>query len=115
MIDISWENTSECFRDHDTYRKLCQGSVPSDFYFHVYEIDEDGTNVAICSKAYFEKEGNCWDQSVDLSHILPEDMCESMESIWDCDRSLVEVRIDLLARGFVECEKFSDYVKVLVK
>jgi hypothetical protein len=110
MSDVSWEdppyNTPE-------YEELCKNSKPSDFYFDVkadLEVCSGYTMIAIVPKLYFHKEGYMWDQSMNLNHILPDDLSEAMESCWDSERSAEEVRKDLLARGFEENAKFTALV-----
>ena len=89
------------------YWELCKQSTPADFYFAVSNsLDFDPsahdsfTFVAIVPKAYLKKEGFMWDQSMNLKHILPEDLEEEMECIWGTNRSVDVVRKDMLARGF---------------
>lgn len=108
MKDLNWSDPTT--RDWDAYRLLCQMSKPSDFYFVAKEW-EGYTMISIVPKAYFHNFGYMWDQSMLLDNILPDDFCESMESIWDTERDVKSVRADLLARGFEENEKFSELIQ----
>lgn len=105
-----WENPP--YDNWDEYQALCLNSVPSDFYFHIMPDQEDGgfCIIALVPKAYFLKEHYMWDQSMPLDHILPSDFSESMESVWDSERSFEDIRKDLLTRGFEENKKFSQLV-----
>lgn len=110
---MSWENPP--YHNEEAYEKLCENSKPSDFYFHaqndVNEVSFGATWIAIVPKEYWNTHKYMWDQSMFLDHILPEDFGESMESIWDSERPVEEVRKDLLARGFEENEEFTNSVK----
>lgn len=109
MKDLTWKDLSS--RDWDSYSALCKNSKASDFYFAAQVYDEY-TMVAIVPKEFFHTFGYMWDQHMPLDHILPDDMGEMMESVWDSERSVEEVRADLLARGFEENEKFTKLVAV---
>jgi hypothetical protein len=112
MSNVSWEDPP--YGDRDAYQKLCETSTPSDFYFLVKgessfvespgDTPENFVMVFITPKLYFHKENNMWDQSNDLS--------ECMESVWDNDgdRSVEEIRQDMLARGFEENEAFTKLI-----
>jgi hypothetical protein len=50
------------------------------------------------------------DESMLIDNILPNDFGEDMESVWSSERSVDEVREDLLARGFQENKKFSNFM-----
>lgn len=109
MKDYTWEDPP--YGEEDQYEELCDNSKPSDFYFHVMEDIQEmsfgATIIAIVPKLYFHKEKCMWDQSMFLNHILPSDFNESMESIWDSDRSVDEIRSELLNLGFEENLEFS--------
>lgn len=107
MKDLTWKDPTT--KDWDAYRLLCQMSKPSDFYFAAQPYDEY-TMIAIVPKEFFHSFGYMWDQSMLLDGILPGDFCESMESVWESERSVEEVRADLLAKGFEENEKFTELV-----
>jgi hypothetical protein len=96
-------------RPDEDYELLCKNSVPSDFYFSVMREDDNDpfTLVSIVPKLYWEENAYMWDQTMFLDHILPPDLSESMECIYDSDRSVEEVRKDMLARGFLENDAFS--------
>lgn len=116
---LSWDNLEELYhkygsKNESLYWELCKNSTPADFYFAVsnsldFDPDENDafTFVSIVPKAYFNKEGCMWDQSMKLDHILPEDLGEEMESIWGTHRDIEEVRKDMLARGFEENADFT--------
>lgn len=105
-----WEDPP--YGNWDEYEKLCDSSTSADFYFHVMPADGDDSYclIGLVPKAYFLKEGCMWDQSMGLDHILPPDFVESMESVWDSERISLDVRDDMLARGFEENKKFSELV-----
>lgn len=109
MNNLSWEDPP--YHNSKEYEELCQNSKPSDFYFAVHESCDSSmgyTYVSIVPKLYFHKYGYMWDQSMFLDHLLPQDLIEAMECIWDAETLSVEdLRKDLLARGFEENEKFS--------
>jgi hypothetical protein len=102
MKNVSWEDPP--YQDYEQYLQLCHKSVPSDFFFSVSEdsFSGIGCSISICPKLYFQKENDMWDQSMDLDHILPSDLFEAMESVWTSERSMEDVRNDLLSRGFEE-------------
>ena len=107
MKDLTWADPTT--KDWDAYKLLCKNSKASDFYFAAQVYDEY-TMVAIVPKEFFHAFGYMWDQHMPIDHILPNDMGEMMESVWDSERSVEEVRADLLARGFEETEKFMTLV-----
>jgi hypothetical protein len=87
----------------DTEEKLNEffkKSQPSDFYFRV--DDYDGTFIVIVAKAFFDTNGYVDDQTPRIDHLLPNDFYEAMESTWECERSVEDVKKDLIARGFEE-------------
>jgi hypothetical protein len=110
MSKMSWEKPP--YHNDDTYMKLCENSKPSDFYFVAQKDYEGFVMVAITPKLYFHKNGYMWDQSMQIEHLLPNDLSESMESVWesDSDRTVEEIRQDMLSRGFEENEQFTELV-----
>lgn len=74
---------------------------PSDFYFRTDEYDGCAMTT-IVAKVFFDKEQCVDDQTANIDHLLPEDFYEIMEATWECDRSVDDVRKDLIARGFEE-------------
>jgi hypothetical protein len=103
---MSWEDPPY---SGDEYIELCEKSSPSDFYFAVRGDMEivDVTMVALVPKVYFHKHGCMWDQHISVESILPDDLFEAMESVWETERDAEDVRKDLLARGFEENDKFN--------
>jgi hypothetical protein len=109
-IQLSWENV-EVILDHDDdgelYDKLCQNSKPSDFYFDL--LDDNGiTIINLSPKLFFDKNECMFDQPMYLEHILPDDFGDEMENVWSSERSIDEVRKDLLERGFMEEPKLTN-------
>lgn len=45
-----------------------------------------------------------------LDHILPSDFYESMEGVWESERTVNEVRVELLSLGFEENEDFEKII-----
>ena len=103
-----WEDPP--YGDLDEYKRLCLNSTPSDFFFCAQETEMGGSYIALVPKVYFLKEKYMWDQSMPLDHILPSDFSEAMESVWESDRSVSDLKKDLLGRGFEENEQFSKLV-----
>lgn len=117
-VELSWENLEEVYMNSldgsgVLYDKLCSDAKPSDFYFAVHNSfdtsentdDLDISYIFLVPKAFFDKEKHMWDQHMCVDHILPKDFGEVMECVWDCERSLEDVRKDLLSRGFEENNK----------
>ena len=110
-IGVSWADPP--YNDEDEYFALCENSKPSDFYFAAK--DHSGcfggiTMIVLVPKDYFQQEHCMWDQSMDLKHILPDYFFESMESVWESDQSVYDVRKDLLTRGFIENDELSSMI-----
>lgn len=105
-MSLSWENLGEEGFDYKTYKELCKQSSPKDFYFSVKQ-DNHCTYVAVIPKIFFDKNGYMWDQHMDLSHILPEDLGEEMECVWSSLRTEEEVSADMISRGFIENKSIS--------
>lgn len=110
MNNVSWEDPP--YHNDSSYEELCKNSKPSDFYFAAQKGEDEFCMVAIVPKLYFNKEGYMWDQSMQIEHLLPDDLSESMESIWenDGDRTVEEIRQDMLRRGFEENDQFTGQV-----
>ncbi len=79
-----------------------------DFYFHVRET-EDGVCALLCPLVYFHKAGCMYDQHLMIQKLLPEYLREDMECMFFSNKSVQETREDLLAKGFVELEEYSDF------
>lgn len=110
--ELSWTNVEvivDLDDDNEAYEQLCTQSKPGDFYFDVRACD-DYTTVSITPKAFFDKNGHCWDQHIDLDHILPSDLEEAMECIWTTDRTADEVKQELSSLGFLSSLDFSSYL-----
>ncbi|CAB4196932.1 hypothetical protein UFOVP1290_452 [uncultured Caudovirales phage] len=103
MTKLSWDNPPV---DDDELSKLCKISKSNDFYFYAYNAPNPifgaGTTICITPKLYFQKENCLWDLSLMIEHLLPSDFYESMESEWESERSVDEVRSELLLLGFEE-------------
>lgn len=93
------------------------GKQPYNFYFHVglaanynHEDDaEDEVMVVICSIEFFDSHGYVYDRHLGINHLLPDFMSECGECLFDTTKSVEETRQELLARGFVESENFSEF------
>lgn len=115
-VELTWDNLDGIYNDGSRvdalYHELCRRSKPSDFYFYVTETNEGDVWLTITPKLFFDQNSYSWDQSMDLEHILP-DFTEEMECTYapnDNDRRASEIRNDLLAKGFLENEEFSNQV-----
>jgi hypothetical protein len=115
MTELNWNNFEDrydLFEDEDEAEEaldaLCKSSTPSDFFFHVGADPDAGTIVSICPKSYFEESGYMYDGHLNLSHILPKDFADEMECVWSCERSVDDVKKDMLSRGFEKSEDFDD-------
>lgn len=115
-MNESWEDPP--YHNRAEYKKLCEESKSSDFYFYVYdesfEYDDTDDNqddvayVAIIPKAYFHANNCMWDQSMFLDHLLPNGYCECMEGVWDVECSKEFARKQMLDSGFEENKKFTE-------
>ena len=107
-IKLCWENVEEILSDdnEDLYEELCEKSKPSDFYFYAKNsTDVSGevfTDIVITPKAFYDKSGHFWDQHMNIEHILPDDFENLMEGIWSSERTIKEIKQDMIARGFEE-------------
>lgn len=111
--EASWKNPPYNNDDGAAYEQLCQQSTPVDFIFFVKPNPPDNiikTMIVVTPKAYFLKEGYCWDQHMSLAHILPADFDDIMEGTYISERDPEEVRQDMLNRGFQENQKFSEFL-----
>jgi hypothetical protein len=121
MLEMTWDNyeqfESSEFKD-PSFENMCAKTKASDYYFYVDDsqpwIYLGKTYIYICLTpiAYFKRRGCMFDCSMYLDHILPDDFSESMESTWECPRSLEDIKQDLLSRGFVDNEEFNAFMKV---
>lgn len=95
----------------DELDKAWQATKADEYYFSVMNLDGE-TNVYIVPIDYFNSEKCMWDQSMNLEHILPDYMSESMECVWVADKNgdMTQVKDDMLARGFVPSKKLDRYV-----
>ncbi len=101
---------------------MCLSSKPSDFYFHIltgqdcgYKLDDyeyDTLFVYITFVDYFDEtndeEGRCWDQHINIEHILPEDFEVSSEGVWECKGDQNKIEQEMLRRGFRKNIEFSE-------
>lgn len=98
-------------KTQEEYKKVWAQFKPNDFYFVVRDDYEDGyTTIWIVPCDYFDAEGEIWDQSMGIAHLLPPDVSESMESVWDSELDLDSVKAFMKAAGFQKSKKFKKYV-----
>jgi hypothetical protein len=88
---------------------------PSECYFTVGKYDgcDAGVAAVITPIAFFEENGCLDDSFGDHSFrdgVIPDSMYECMESTWETELSVDEARKILLDAGFVENEKFAEFV-----
>lgn len=83
---------------------------PEDFYFYAaYSYDWE-TNVIIISPIAYWNERHCvYDQHLGIYNILPEEMGECNEAMFDTSLSIEEITTKLRERGFKESESFSKW------
>jgi hypothetical protein len=94
---------------------------PQDILFYVgcekiYADDEDSevlidgdVYVVMCPADYFAQYNCVYDQHLGIRHLLPDFMGECGECLFDTDCSVEGTREHLIARGFVENPKFSQF------
>ncbi len=105
----TWEDP--IYTPFSGYEKLCKESVPSDFFFSVFEWTGTGTCIAIVPKLYFLKEKCMWDQSMPIEHLLPDTFSESMECVWETEKNDLDlVKNELLSMGFLENDEFNNLI-----
>jgi hypothetical protein len=110
-MSLTWENPYSDDDDYgEDYDELCAKSTSSDFYFAAANDEFYKTAITLVPKLFFHAEKCCWDQGMQIDHLLPKDFDETMEATWGCDRSLEEVKSELLSLGFEENEEFSDFI-----
>ncbi len=115
-MEDAWNVHDEC----ETFDKLFVSATPSDFYFHVVEDPYDPTYpmIHLVPVDYFEETaqnpdgGRCWDQHLNLDHLLPPDEfgCE-MECVWSCEKDKKELEEWLLLQGFRQNSEFSEIIE----
>jgi len=117
-LDEAWDLEDEEQED-DIYPNkvvadLFANAVASDFYFTTctFYVYDGWTKVSITPKAYFDKHQYMFDQPIPIDHLLPKDLADNeiMEGVWACERSIQDVRKDLIARGFYTCNAFDKLV-----
>lgn len=114
-MEITWSNIDEFYNKvkYEELLKFYESTTPEDYYFATIEIDGD-VMVGIVGKEYFDQNEEYYDQSVDLSHILPDHLFEAMESIWTTmDASREEVTEELKDLGFTENKDFQTCIESL--
>lgn len=116
-IQLSWKNVDEIFNEDDSeylFDELCKKSVASDFYFDVREDAYDHIpTIVICAKDYFDDNGFCFDQHINIDHLLdPNVFEEMMEGIYVVDngKSVEDIRAELIKAGFIDSKEFSEFL-----
>jgi hypothetical protein len=85
--------------------------VAHDFYFAVIPPNEyASTMVFICPIKYFESNQDMIRESMPINHLVPLYLVESMEAIFETDFSEEMVKNDLIKKGFLSNDAFTDYV-----
>lgn len=93
----------------DEYEQLWKDTIPSD-----YLVALINGYLIITPEEYFRQDGCCYDQHLDIGHLLPEYLAgNEMEGKWRVGRrSDDEVKEDLRNRGFiVDDEAFIAFIE----
>lgn len=96
----------------DEYEELCLNSAASDFYFEVKPSEEpDMVDVCVTPKLYFDLVRRQWDGHLSIDHLLPPETFDClMEGVWCVEGALHTVNADMLQRGFIKNEAYSQLV-----
>lgn len=109
---LSWDDADQIYDSEEDYNQLCEKSQAYDFYFHINSgsYGLDGCDISICPKVFFDKYNYCWDVDLMIEHLLPDDFEEMMPGNYLSDRSIQDLKNDLLKRGFVQNNKFDNFM-----
>lgn len=95
-----------CEMDDDEIEALWRTVLPEDFYFAF-----KGNSVVITPASYFDAEGYCYDQHLDIGHLLPRELHLEAEGQWSTIPGPIgQTETQLLIRGFVQNQKFTDFI-----
>ena len=86
---------------------------PGDFYFALH--NESGTTVVfVVPVSYFNAYNKMYDESMPLFEILPNYLIETMECVYETDRTTSEVFMDLTEIGLLFSDVFQKYTDVSI-
>lgn len=65
----------------------------------------------MCPAKFFDKNGYMYDQHLCIDKLLPDWIYEEREACFSSEKSVEETKVFLKNLGFVENQKFSDFVE----
>lgn len=84
---------------------------PKEFYFHVLPLRDDSSycHVAIVPATWFDECGEMNESALGIENLLPDSFWEEDDGYYEVLLTPLEIKTELLNRGFQESVSFSNY------